>query len=217
MNISFEVPLVVSYYTLGTSYEKEVEALIGSCQKFQIEHHIEGVQDLGSWEQNCAYKPYFLKEKMRVFQRPLLWVDADAVFLKPLQFEEFMFSDISAAYDLDVADSRFAVFAGTLYINSSVGGRECLDRWCEYSDRILQEKGKERAYTDQESLYFALTLDPRFSFLQLPLSHAKIFDQPAPGLLADDVVIQHHQASRKLGGLKEKIEWKKIVVRKKGI
>src|SRR3990167_8507360 len=88
-----QMPLVVSYYTKGTGYEEEASHLIQSCQKFAIEHCVEGIQDLGSWEKNCAFKPYFMQKKMEQYKRPLLWVDVDAVFLQPLSFEESFFAD----------------------------------------------------------------------------------------------------------------------------
>jgi len=198
MNFSFQVPLIISYYTKNTPYEKEVVGLIESCKKFDLECHVEGVADRGSWEDNCAYKPYFIREKMVFFQRPLLWVDADAVFLKAMEFEEFMFSDLSALYDLEDKDPRFAAFAGTVYVNATAGGKEGLDLWCSYSDEIFRREGKAPAYSDQASLYFAILSQPSFHLTNLPPQYGKIFDRKVQGLASKDIVIEHYQASRKL-------------------
>ena len=207
MSFLSQIPLVVSYYTKETPYEKEVEHLIESCKKFGLEYHIEGIEDRGSWEENCAYKPYFMREKMKALQRPLLWVDADAVFLKPLQFEDFMFSDLVFSYDpstshyeLGIQDPRFSAFsafAGTVYVNSTEGGLESLDLWCHWSDEIIKIAGKAPPYSDQASLHFAILSKPEFNIGNLPLTHAKIFDREVLGLDFDSIVIEHNQASRR--------------------
>ncbi len=204
MDFLFRIPLIVSYYTKDTPYEKEVESLIDSCKGQGLEYHIEGIEDRGSWEANCAYKPYFMREKMKEFQRPLLWVDADAVFLQNLQFEEFMFSDLAFYYDpIDyyydptIQDPRFSAFAGTVYVNFTEGGLAGLDLWCRYSDDILKAAGKETPYSDQASLHFIRLSKPAFSIAKIPITHAKIFDQLVNGLDRNQIVIEHNQASRR--------------------
>ncbi len=207
MSFLSQIPLIVSYYTKETPYEKEVEHLIESCKRFALEYHIEGIEDRGCWEENCAYKPYFMREKMKAFQRPLLWVDADAVFLKPLQFEDFMFSDLVFSYDpstshyehgiQDPCFSAFSAFGGTVYINSTEGGFASLDLWCYYADEIIKVAGKATPYSDQASLHFTIRSKPDFNIANLPFTHAKIFDQVIHGLDPKSIVIEHNQASRR--------------------
>jgi hypothetical protein len=197
MDFISQIPLIVSYYTKETPYEKEVEHLIGSCKRFGLEYHIEGIEDRGSWEENCAYKPYFMREKMKAFQRPLLWVDADAVFLKPLEFEDFMFSDFVFSYEPRIQDPRFSAFAGTVYVNFTEGGISGLDLWCRYSDEIIKAAGKAVPFSDQSSLHFAILSKPEFNIGNLPLTHAKIFDRVIHGLDPTEIVIEHNQASRR--------------------
>ena len=197
MSLFSQIPLVISYYTKNTPYEKEVEYLIDSCKRFDIEYHIEGIEDRGSWEENCSFKPYFMKEKMKEFQRPLLWVDADAVFLQPLCFEEFMFADMALRYDPEIEDFWFSVSGGTIYMNATEGGLASLDLWCHYSDEIIKKAGKAPPYSDQTSLYFALLSRPSIHFVQLPVIYVKIFDCFINGLDPKDVVIEHNQASRR--------------------
>ncbi len=197
MNSVFQLPLVVSYYTKHTPYEKEVENLINSCKKFNIEHYVEGVEDRGSWGANCALKPYFIREKMKEFQRPLLWVDADAVFLQGLKFDDFMYSDLVFYYEPSIKDPRFSAFAGTVYVNSTSGGLESLDLWCHYSDAVIKEAGRAPPYLDQASLHFSMLSKPSFNFIQLPIVYAKVFDRCIEGLDLSTVVIEHNQASRR--------------------
>jgi hypothetical protein len=90
-----DLPLVISYYTKDTPYEQEVQRLISSCQTFSIEAQIEPRPSLGSWEKNCAQKASFILQKLREVKRPVLWVDADAVFLRAPDFREFDDCDFS--------------------------------------------------------------------------------------------------------------------------
>jgi hypothetical protein len=197
MSFFSQLPLVVSYYTKGTPYEEEVKNLISSCERFGIECHVEGVEDLGSWEENCALKPYFIRDVMNKEKRPLLWVDADAVFLKPMVFEEFMFSDLSLLKYEEDTDIRFCVAAGTVFINATEGGRQALDLWCHYADQIRQMEGKAPAFMDQVSLYLVFLSKPPISLALLPVRYCKIFDRPIEGLSSQDVVVEHRQASRR--------------------
>ena len=197
MSFLFQIPLVISYYTKNTPYEKEIEHLINSCKRFNVEYHIEGIDDRGSWGANCAFKPYFIREKMKEFQRPLLWVDADAVFLQDLKFEDFMFSDLVFYYDPSISDPRFSAFAGTIYVNSTEGGLASLDLWCHYSDLIIKESGRFPLYMDQASLHFTMLSKPSFHFTQLPITYSKILDRCMQGLDSSKIVIEHNQASRR--------------------
>ncbi|HAB98582.1 MAG TPA: hypothetical protein DCE71_02020, partial [Parachlamydiales bacterium] len=55
-------PLIISFYTQNTIYEKEVEDLEASCQSLELAYYIEGRKDLGTWEENCCQKPLFILE-----------------------------------------------------------------------------------------------------------------------------------------------------------
>lgn len=192
-----EVPLVISYYTVGTPYEEEAKHLVASCARFNLSCQIEGIPDQGSWRKNCAIKPYFLRDKMRQLQRPLLWVDVDAVFLKPMQFEPFMLSDFAILKCNEEDDPRFAVRAGTVYINNTVAGQKGLDLWCHYSDQVMQAKEDCPSFSDQVSLYFVFLAGKNSHVSLLPESYCKIFDHTSPGFCNEETVIEHNQASRR--------------------
>ena len=192
-----QVPLVVSFYTKGTPYEEEVKSLEESCKQFGIEYHIEGVETRGSWEENCAYKPYFMREMMQKFSRPLLWVDADAVFLKPLLFEEWMFADLSLVKSKKKEkDIRFQIASGTIYVNATEGGIKSLESWCQFADKIREGEGKAPRFMDQASLSLVLLSNPPIKIDQLPWAYCKIFDKEE-GLDCGDIVIEQRQASRR--------------------
>ncbi len=191
MNSPFQIPLVVSYYTQDTVYEKQVQRLLESCKKWDIEHHVEAVKDQGSWEKNCAYKPYFLREKLKAFQRPLLWVDADEVFLRAFPFEEFMFADLAVFYNPISSDPCCAASTHTIYVNATQGGYAALDLWCHSSEQIIEQMGSIPAFLDQASLYFVLRSSPSFQIAFLPLTYGKIVGRDAPEIEGMDLILEH--------------------------
>jgi hypothetical protein len=190
-----QIPLVVSYYTKNTPYEEEAKHLQSSCEKFSIEHQIDAVPDLGSWVKNCAFKSHFLQEKMEKVQRPLLWVDADAVFVNKLSFEEFMFAPFAIMLYEGVQDPAFAVHAGTLYINATKEGVQALHLWNRYCENLVQQTGTVPPFLDQIGL-FLLSKNKSISVATLPQRYCQVFDRPCQE--PEKIVIEQRQASRRL-------------------
>ena len=65
-------PLIVSYYTAGTGYEVEVQNLIASCRKLDLQADIVPIPSRGSWDKNCCYKPEFLLEKLQFLEKGMV-------------------------------------------------------------------------------------------------------------------------------------------------
>ena len=115
-----KAPLVVSFYTENTPYQLEVLNLLESCQRFGIEAEIEGVASKGSWALNCAMKPFFIRDKLLKNQRPIFWVDADAVFLKKPNFYTLSDCDLSFREMKRFShDHRFRFFSGSLFVRTT--------------------------------------------------------------------------------------------------
>src|SRR5579863_3367614 len=125
-------PLVVSYYTQNTPYQLEVQGLIASCERWGLEHCIEPISSLGSWERNCCFKPFYLLEKMQHLHRPLFWVDADGVFLKEPQWLSVFDQDIAVRINEAWGeDSDSKVITASLFVNATEGARRILMAWCQ--------------------------------------------------------------------------------------
>ena len=186
---------IVSYYTLDTPYEEEVKHLKASCEEFGISHHIEGVKNLGSWERNCAFKPFFLRKMLSKFQKPIFWVDADAVFLQEPNFDPFLENDICVYRDA-IEDIRFKVRSGSIFINATSSSFRVIDDWCRQAE---QSKTREHppAFFDQITLLHILENEGVAQIGALPLSYCKIYDFQSGQISKEDIVIEHYQASRK--------------------
>src|SRR3990167_893519 len=122
------IPLVISFYTKDTPYEEEVKHLIASCNRFQVVYEIEGIPSTGSWEMNCAFKPLFILRKLEEGKGPLLWVDADAVFVRAM-------APFSVKEDLGVRmydcadDHRSRIVSATLWINPTNAAKRMVRLW----------------------------------------------------------------------------------------
>jgi hypothetical protein len=187
-------PLVVSFYTKNTPYQLDAHHLIASCEKFGIEHAVEGIDSYGSWELNCAYKPFFIAEKLRQYERPLLWVDVDAVFVKKPKPMKVFEKDFAVYSQPDIAsDHPSKVRSGTLYINHTEGGALFLKAWAEECQRLLVDPARTEEFWDQIALRNVFLSQKKSG--RLPLSYIKILGHPVDAKCSNPNIL-HLQASR---------------------
>ncbi len=79
---------LISFFTVATPYEAEVERLRSSCRRFGIEAQILGIPSDGAWVHNCSRKARFICDRLDRLGTPVLWVDADAeIVRRPEIFE----------------------------------------------------------------------------------------------------------------------------------
>ncbi len=201
-DLSREAPLIVSFYTIDTPYEEEVERLKHSCKKWNLEACIEGVKSQGSWERNCAIKPKFILDKLKKFKRPIFWVDADSVFLKPPKFAQFMEYDFSVRfYEGLPEDHTSRVASGTVFVNCTEKGQKLIESWHEESTRQLNDPKRQEEFWDQVALRDALKKQKDLKVLPMAKGYSKIFDIDQFFIGSEEVIIEHYQASRRFKNL----------------
>lgn len=185
--------IVVSFYTKNTSYEKEAEGLIASCERLSLPYDIEAIDSLGTWDKNCCQKPSFLLRKLQKHKQPIVWVDADAVILKkPTLFDNLEYDIAAMVVEELPMDDDSKILSGTLYCNNTPQVHTFLQSWHDECQRLLKE-AKGSVVWDQAALRNALTNAKDLSLASLPPSYAAIFDCYAD---LDNAVIVHCQASR---------------------
>ena len=194
-----EFPLIVSYYTQDTLYQLEVQNLIASLEKWDLEHHIEPIASFGSWERNCAFKPFFLLEKLQQFGRPIFWVDADAVVLKKPRYLDVFKSDFAVRINEELENSHLSkVMSGSLYVNATEGGERVLKSWAKECLDRLSDPERTQELWDQVALRDVLFRSVAGAAIAaLPHGYTTIIGHPLDEQRIDDVVIGHYQASRR--------------------
>lgn len=191
-------PVIVSFYTKGTPYQIEVQNLIASCEKFSLEYEICGIESQGSWELNCAYKPFFILEQLEKWQQPILWVDADGVFMKSPLWQESFDKDLSVRIEPVPDHHPSKVISSTVFVRPE--GADLIRMWIQNCRDILFDSERKQEFWDQIALR-DVVLQNWDRISPMPLSYAKIFDHPKDLVHVIDPVIEHFQASRRYKGI----------------
>ena len=104
-----KMPIVINHYTIDTGYEKEVENLIASLEKFKLRYDIEAIESLGeqngvqAWRRNSNSCSQLVQKMLNRYpEDDILRVDADAVFQRypdlflEKDFDLKIFSELSS-------------------------------------------------------------------------------------------------------------------------
>jgi len=167
-------PIVVSFYTQDTGYEQEVNNLIASLNKFNLEYDIEAIVNTGNWVKNTKYKATLISKMLKKHKRPVLFLDADAVVRQyPSLFEEIT---------CDMA--WWGSNTGTLYFANTRLAWLTLCLWIRLCE--LQNDWDQRILAEVTRL-----VKPKV--YELPYSYCHIFDSG----VEEPPVIEHFQASRR--------------------
>jgi hypothetical protein len=194
-------PIVISFYTLTAPNDVEVKKLIHSCVELEIESDIVGLGSEGSWEKHCALKPFFILQKLKQWDRPILWVDAHAIFKRRPDFSEFATCDVSVRMNEFLPKAHESrIVSNTVFIRNNSAGVALLEEWCRETDKGPNDKDRAMEFWDQTALRDALHRQAEARFLPMPLKYAKIFDFDNLFISEQEIVIEHHhlhQASRR--------------------
>lgn len=151
-------PLFVSFHTPDERYTAYAKTLRASLERFGLEHGVFEFNDLGSWVENCAYKPEFIRAWVTggtycgrpntSSSQPIVWLDADAEVIKrpTLLLDDALDYDfaistfkgprtrscVGVRHTLPVEFPRDEWFnSGTVFVNDTPRGRELAERWVE--------------------------------------------------------------------------------------
>lgn len=187
-------PEIISFYTKNTPYEKEVEGLRSSCEKFNLKHDIVGIDTLGDWEVNCCYKSKFILDQLEKKKRPLLWIDADGEVNQELKLFESINTDLAVWINPTATiHHRSKVISSTVYINYTEKALELVRLWKKLCEETLTDPDRTVEVWDQTCLRDAIFHEEnKADVLPLPDTYCARFDDPIEG----DPVITQYQASR---------------------
>lgn len=192
---------IISFYTVNTPYEREAEKMKESLEKLGLStEHIQPRKNLKNWHKNCCMKPYFIDEKLRELNKPVVWIDCDARVVKnPVLFEELIDSD----YDISVHFHKDKeLLSGTLFLRPT----DKIFKLLYYWKFLLKEDMESGLGTppvwnglEQSALQYLLTSKYktfRVKGFKLPKEYIYVSDL---GWWSDvkDPIIVHGQASRR--------------------
>ncbi len=202
--------IYISYYTKNTPYQKVMETrLLPSLKKFNLIHDIEAVEDFGNWQKNTSYKAQFVLQKLLQHEKTVIFIDADATIEKypslfaqiPLEFDIAVhYQDFYKQWRNDLCGKRFDLLTGTIMFR--------------YNERVLSlvrkwvERTKTSTIWEQKVLQKLTEENKDLKIYKLPVEYCTVIKHKGeiPGYIKkEDVVIKHHQASRRL---KNRRNWK---------
>lgn len=184
-----------AFYT--PNYLPQILSLKRSLEAHGISHYFKRYDRLSTWEETTRLKPVFVDYCLGKFPaKDILYLDADAVVRKPLDF----FNDVTADVSLLISPRKqgnlhfLRISAGTVFVRNTEGGRRFASLW----------KGAEsqcgRLTLDEDMVYMAFEKLAGVSIAVLPPTYYKIFDRPGT-----DPVIEHFQASR------GQFKWRRVI------
>lgn len=186
-----DYPVIISYYTIDTVYEKEIQKLIESLEKFKLPYKIYGIFTLGSWLVNTGYKAEFVEAVLGIIDRPCVWLDADCEVLKmPSLFAQMVADKVSIAVYIrgDVKEPNLN--SSTVYFGNDAFCKETVKKWAE--------KVKELKYDvwDQKCLEYVYLENPE-KFHKIPPDYAK---KAKMGKKKTSVIFQNNISTETRGG-----------------
>jgi len=180
--------IVISYYTVGTGYETEIEKLRRSLNLFQLPHYIEGIKSRGSWVENVHYNNELILKAFDMFpDKAIVSLDADAVVERYPALFDTLDCDF-AAHMHTWKSGRVELLCSTMYWQGNETTRAFL------RDVITRHKSYPRETQQPGMLATLKQWGDRIKYQSLPPQYARIFD------LMESVkfpVINQYQASRR--------------------
>jgi hypothetical protein len=180
--------VIVSFYTENTPYEKEAKRLRESLERHNLTYDIRPIPSLKNWRMNCSRKPFFIREMMDAHPEiPLVWLDADAT----VESTPTLFGEIDPEkFDIAVHFKGVELLSGTVWLSGGPGSVKLVEAWMKLDDEkpLVFDQVNLRTVVDRGG----------FKVFRLPKEYTFIFD-----LMKTDgqVVVLHHQASRRLSKL----------------
>lgn len=187
--------VVCAFYT--PNYLPQLLSLKRSLEAHGINHFFKRYERLPTWEQNTRLKPVFVDYCLGHFpNKDILYLDADAVVRKPLDFFSNVSADVSLLFHPKKLGSThfLRISAGTVFIRNTEGGRRFAQLWKGAESRC------SRLTLDEDMVYMAFEDLAGVSIAVLPPSYYKIFDKPG-----EEPVIEHFQASR------GQFKWRRVI------
>lgn len=178
--------IICCFYT--DSYRNHALSLKTSLDDFNLNYYFKQVEDAGYWEANTRIKPHFVLECLQKFpDKNVLYLDADALVKKPLDYFNHITADVAFYKTKGMAGMSHDYLASTMFFKNTFNTIKLVEQW------IAEQVDGKRTQVDQDSLDTAMEkLGDTLTVEPLNPGYIKIFDKNYEG----EVYIEQYQASR---------------------
>jgi hypothetical protein len=158
-------PLIISFYTNDWEYPDHAARMADDCKNLGLDYHIEEKESTKDYIKNTAIKPFFVKECLETFKRPVLWVDVDGLLLQDPGLTN-MSSDFAAPeyFNKQQIDRDWAV--SILWFNYTTGSIKLIDDWCKCSENRTDEAGFDLAWKNLKTEITPYQLPQQYHFVK---------------------------------------------------
>jgi hypothetical protein len=177
--------IVVSMYTIDTPYEEEVQTLISSLDKWDIEYMVYPIEPQGSWQKNCQMKAKVVLDALENIDKNIVWLDADAEVHGKLEFFNSVVGDMSFKRVNRTDKPWLELLSGTIYFKNNQITKNVVQEWISINESNIE--------LDQENLKQAVDKFPDLEVTPLPETYIVV----SPNQKGRGGLITHHQASRR--------------------
>lgn len=185
---------VISYYS--PRYATYANQLRESCRRWNIDSEIVPVKEFRSWWHGVTAKPKFIAHQLELFSAydGVLWVDADAYFVRPAPFGDIK-GDVAACRFQWSPGHRLEILTGSIFFANNSRVKALLVDW-------ERETAKHTASdTPEQDSLIPLLKAWKHTVVFEPLSNewAWIDDERFESQFPQGIpIIKHQQASRKI-------------------
>jgi len=177
---------VLTFYTEGTGYEALAFGQELNIAEYNLNYTAVGIPDQGTWEANCAAKPFVILHQLETCTDDVFFIDVDARFAsEPTEFHDLEHSDCEFVYP--TWEKTGEVLSGSIYIQNCQNSIDFMKYWCsKQTDKLWDQHVMSACLEDY-------TGDLHTG--ELPMEYCTIFDSMPE--ITNPVII-HYQASRNL-------------------
>jgi len=72
--------IFITFATESQHYLNKAEIFEKTAKKYNINYHIDYIEQFGDYKDVCLYKPTYILEKLNQFNKTVIWIDCDSVF-----------------------------------------------------------------------------------------------------------------------------------------
>lgn len=184
--------IIISMFTKDTPYEKDIDILSRSIDRYNIKYDIIGKDNTGNWIKNTYLKALTIKDAMNKYKIPVVWIDIDA---KLVRYPDFFFN-MNGEISYFKFDNYEDILTGTLYFAYTDNCKRIIDDWININSTSDVPDASNFLYVINK---FKRNKDITLKYIPLPVEYVNIIGNDLTK--SNNPVIIHNNASKRYGKL----------------
>lgn len=157
-------PLIISFFTEDWEYPQHAARFKAECDALGLKYFVEQKESTKDYIKNTGIKPFFIRECLHQFRRPVFWIDIDAMLIRPVDVEMQDYDFAACKYFNRRLQREWAV--ATLCFNHTPNAYRFLDLWCENSLRGTDEASFDETWLAIRKEMKPLVLPNTYNFVR---------------------------------------------------